>query len=455
MRFAPKLSVGAQLTAAILLAIVLSWILSAGTSSYVAYQRIRALRQEMLARPDLYPVPIPEPQFTVWDFLLGPRPELARLPDRPPLRPELRPPVPGGPFGPPPPGMRPALPPGMRLALPPGGLPPNAGPQPPDGPQPAGPRGPGPGAMLAVRGAIALLLALIAGRYLSWRFSGRLDELAKGAGAFDAGNLSYRVPEGGDDEFARVAAAMNRMAERVARQIGDLERDAESRRQFLADVAHELRGPVATIRTMAGALEDGVAEEPERRERAVSALVRTSERLLHLVNDLLVLARLDLKELPISARRADIRELAAAAVESRAAAASQAGVTLLPIEPGPPVIASVDPDRLTQVLDNLLDNAISYAGSGASVRVTVDEGQTARLTVSDNGQGIPAAHLQRIFEPFYRVDPARTMDEGHSGLGLRISRGLVRAMGGELALTSREGAGTTAVITLPRFRPGP
>jgi signal transduction histidine kinase len=434
MRFAPRLSVGAQLTATILLAIALTWICSAGTSSYVAYQRMRALRQQMLARPDLYPVPIPEPRFTVWDFLLGPRPQPAR------------PPIPGAGLQPPPQGMGPAPPPG--------GAPPGAGPRPPDGPRPPGPGGLGPGAMLAVRGAIALLLALMAGKYLSWRFSSRLEELAKGAGAFDSGDLSYRVPESGDDEFARVAAAMNRMAERVARQIGDLQRDADSRRQFLADVAHELRGPVATIRTMAGALEDGLADEPQRRERAVGALVRTSERLLNLVNDLLMLARLDLKELPINVRRADIGELAAGAVESHAAAASQAGVTLLPIEPGEPVIASVDPDRLTQALDNLLDNAISHAGSGAKVRVAVEQGETARVTVSDDGQGIPANHLERIFEPFFRVDPARTMDEGHSGLGLRISRGLVRAMGGELTLASKQGAGTTAVITVPRFRPG-
>lgn len=467
MRFVPKLSVGAQLTAAIFLAIVLAWVLSAGTSSYVQYQRLRSLREQMLARPDLYPVPIPEPRFTFWDFLVGPRPNLALPPSRPPaLRHPYQPqPVPqsGQAFPPagPPAELRPYPPSPATPPTPVGPSQPNWQPgqpnvaPPPDRQLPPEHR-PGVGGMLLIRAAIALLLALAAGKLLSWRFSRRLNELAKGAGAFNAGDLRYRVPEAGDDEFAQVAAAMNKMAERVARQIQDLEDDAEKRRQFLADVAHELRGPVATIRTMAGALRDGVADEPDRKERAIASLVRTSERLLQLVNDLLDLARLDLKELPIHRRRVDLRELAAAAVESRRDAASQAGITLHGVEAGQAVMALVDPDRFTQVLDNLLDNAISYAGSGAQVRVTVEAGDKVQITVADTGRGIPSAHLRRVFEPFYRVDTARTAADGHSGLGLRISLGLVRAMGGELKLTSAEGEGTKAVIAFecPSTRSG-
>jgi len=458
MRFVPKLSVGAQLTVAVFLAIVLAWVLSAGTSSYVQYQRLRSLRRQMLARPDLYPVPIPEPRFSFWDFLVGPRPQLAPPPDRSPAPQPQHVPRPGGPQP-----YRPAVPPAQvrpywpNPAPPPavGPVQPDRQPVPPDiAPAPNRPPPPEPrpevGVMLATRAAIALLLALAAGKWLSWRFSRRLNELAKGAGAFNAGDLRYRVPEGGDDEFAQVASTMNKMAERVARQIRDLEDDAEKRRQFLADVAHELRGPVATIRTMAGALADGVADEPDRKERAVGSLLRTSERLLQLVNDLVDLAKLDLKELPIHPRKVDLRELAAAVVESHAAAASQAGITLHGVQAAGAVTALVDPDRFSQVLDNLIDNAVCYAGSGAEVQVTVEAGEKARVTVADTGRGIPPAHLRRVFEPFYRVDAARTGSDGHSGLGLRISLGLVRAMGGELTLTSTEGSGTTAVVTLPR-----
>jgi signal transduction histidine kinase len=303
--------------------------------------------------------------------------------------------------------------------------------------------------MLLFRASLAVLLALIAGAWMSSRFGRRLQELSKGATAFDEGDFRHRIPETGDDEFTQLAVAMNEMAERVSKQIGGLEEDAGRRRQFLADMAHELRGPVTTIRTMAGAMEDGLAEDPERRNRAVGSMVRASDRLLGLVNDLLQLAKLDLKELPIQPRNIDLWELVSAAVESHSASAGRAGIALDPIEPGPKVNAFADPDRLTQVLDNLLDNALDHAGEGSRVTVSVEGGEVAKIVVADNGRGIPAKDLPYVFEPFYRVDPVRSPEEGHSGLGLRISRGLVEAQGGELTLTSREGAGTTVTITLP------
>ena len=301
-------------------------------------------------------------------------------------------------------------------------------------------------AMLLFRASLAVLLALVAGAWMSSRFGRRLGELSKGATAFDEGDFRHRIPETGDDEFTQLAVAMNEMAERVSKQIGGIEEDAGRRRQFLADMAHELRGPVTTIRTMAGALDDGLAEDPQRRNRAVGSMVRASDRLLGLVNDLLQLAKLDLKELPIQPRNIDLRELVSAAVESHSASAAQSGMALDPVEPGPAVNAFADPDRLTQVLDNLLDNALDHAGEGSRVTVSVDDG---RIVVADNGRGIPAKDLPYVFEPFYRVDPVRSPEEGHSGLGLRISRGLIEAQGGELTLTSREGVGTTVTVTLP------
>jgi len=121
------------------------------------------------------------------------------------------------------------------------------------------------------------------GKWLSARFTRPLTELSAGASAYHAGDFGYRIPTPGNDEFTDVARAMNEMAERVSDQIADLEGDAERRRQFLADVAHELRSPVTTMRTMAGALSEGLANDPQRSSRAVEALVRTSERLLRLV----------------------------------------------------------------------------------------------------------------------------------------------------------------------------
>ncbi len=118
--------------------------------------------------------------------------------------------------------------------------------------------------------------------------------------------------------------------------------------------------------------------------------------------------------------------------------------------PGDPLPLTVDPNRFAQVLDNLIDNAISYAGAGASVSIELSrDPQATRVIVHDTGQGIPAAHLPFIFDPFYRVDKTRSPRDNHSGLGLRISRALVAAQGGTLEITSREGDGVHACIRLP------
>ena len=141
--------------------------------------------------------------------------------------------------------------------------------------------------MIFARAFVALLLALLAGAWLSRRFTRPLSELSHGAQVLQSGNFDYRLPVHGGDEFTQVSQALNGLAERVEQQINHLEEEARRRQQFLADAAHELRSPVTTMRTMAGALQEGLAEDPERRARAIHALVRTSDRLQHLVTDLL------------------------------------------------------------------------------------------------------------------------------------------------------------------------
>ncbi|MHB0911862.1 MAG: sensor histidine kinase [Armatimonadota bacterium] len=409
MPFAQMTSIRTRLMFAVLFVVALSWLVGNALVSYITYHRISSIRQEMLARPDLYPMPIPEPRFGIADLLFGPRVDLR--PPPPPLR-----------LGPPP--FRPLERPG---------------------PPPPGERNTAASDLLFIRVITTLVLALLAGMWLTRRFSQPLVELTRGARAFKAGNLKYRVPVTGDDEFSTVATAMNDMAERVAEQIESLKEDARRRRHFLADVAHELRSPVTTLRTMAGALKDGTADDPERRERAVDSLARVSDRLHRLVTELLELARLDLKELPIHPRSVDLRELAVTAVGAHSAAAARAGITLHPVC-GDSTFVSADPERIAQVLDNLLDNAISYAGAEAEVRVSVQGG---RIVVADTGLGISAKHLPNLFEPFYRVDTTRTPGDPHSGLGLRIARGLVEAHGGTLSLESEEGRGTTVTVSLP------
>jgi signal transduction histidine kinase len=425
MPFVRKSSVRVQLTVIILVAIVSSWLLSAGLSNYLLYQRIRSLRQEMLQHPDLYPRPIPEPQFGLKGFFFGPR---GLMPKR----------------------MDTHRPPGSPENLPPRFGEPNQG-QPPPGPPPEPSNSWISGFVLSHAG-IALALALLAGTWLSYRFTRPLGELIKGAMAFQSGNLDYRVPLKGESDFTRVALAMNRMAERLRSQIKELELDAERRKQLLADVAHELRSPVMTMQTMCSAMASGLAEHPERKQQALSSLVRASERLTHLVNDLIELAKLDLQELPIHLQEVDLRELLKSVLQNHVAAAKQEQVILHELAEGPAVTLSADPDRLTQIMDNLLNNAIHHAGAGSIIQVSIEAGDPVQIKVADSGKGIDPRHLPYLFDPFYRVDQVRTPGDPHSGLGLRIARGLAEAHQGQLSLTSTLGQGTTVVVSLPRSR---
>jgi two-component system sensor histidine kinase BaeS len=305
-----------------------------------------------------------------------------------------------------------------------------------------------------VRLLLALALALAAGAWLSRRITRSFAVLEHGAQALQAGEWSHRIPVTGDDEFARVAATMNNLAARVAAQIAELENDAARRRQLLADIAHELRSPVASLQAMTGALRDGVADEPARRACALQAMVESAERLQRLVNDVLDLAKIDMHELPLTPVPTDVRALASSCVLAQSERAHAAGIILHPLALAPSRTARVDAHRLAQVIDNVLDNAISYAGEGAQIWMEVEQiGETVRLRVIDTGRGIAPEHMPHLFDAFYRADTARTPGDGHSGLGLRIARGLVEAHGGTLHISSEEGHGTTVEMVLPNDQP--
>jgi two-component system sensor histidine kinase VicK len=227
-----------------------------------------------------------------------------------------------------------------------------------------------------------------------------------------------------------------------------LEADALRRRQVLADVAHELRSPVATLKAMTAALIDGVASDPERRAEALERMYDSAGRMERLVSDLLEVSRLDLHEVPLVRAPVDLREVAEDAVYTHAREAEARGMRLAPARAGDAVVVDADRLRLSQAVDNLVENAIAYAGEGAEIRVLV-ESDPPRLIVEDTGAGIAARHMPFLFDAFYRADAARTPGGTHSGLGLRIARGLVEAHGGTLTVESEEGKGTRALITLP------
>jgi two-component system phosphate regulon sensor histidine kinase PhoR len=235
----------------------------------------------------------------------------------------------------------------------------------------------------------------------------------------------------------------------LARDLSERERLHQIRRDFVANVSHELKTPLAAIRGYAETLVDGAVEEPETARRFSARILDQCRRLGELLDDLLTLSRLESTEPFRATAPVELAELAAEAVDlvAERAAARRVAVTLAAAEP---LTVDGDAEGLLRLLSNLLDNAVKYnrEGGAVEVRLTRDDG-LARLEVRDEGIGIPPAHLPRIFERFYRVDRGRTREEGGTGLGLAIVKHVAQAHGGRVEVTSEPGRGSTFRVLLP------
>jgi signal transduction histidine kinase len=296
---------------------------------------------------------------------------------------------------------------------------------------------------------IALALSGVAGLLLSRAIARPVSRLTEAAGAVAQGQLDQQVPVGSRDELGRLSETFNEMTDRLkaARQM---------QTDFVANVSHELRTPLTAVKGLVETLRDGAVNDPEVRDRFLETVEDETDRLTRLVNDLLILSRADSQALNLQRERLDMVELVEATVARMAPQAEAQGLALrVGAEPGgAPALA--DPDRMEQVLVNLLDNAIKYSRPGGQVTVEVGSAQDrgVQVQIRDEGMGIPAEDLARVGERFYRADKARSRTKGGSGLGLAIARALVEAHGGELRLESHEGRGTTVVLTLPAAETG-
>lgn len=286
---------------------------------------------------------------------------------------------------------------------------------------------------LLLAAGLALLLGMFLGAVLARTLAAPLGQVSAAAGAIAAGDLSQRVPERGTVETKALARSFNQMA-------GNLEQAEQLRRNLLADVAHELRTPLTVIQGNLQALLDGVYPL----ERAEIATVYDETRLLsRLVADLRELAQAEAGQLKLHLGPVDATAVLAQTVDSFALLAQEEQVSLQLDSPTDLPPAQADPDRLAQVLRNLIANAVRHAAPGGHVWVSARPEQgRLRISVADDGPGIPAADLPHVFDRFWRGDPARSRDSGGSGLGLAITRHLVEAQGGRIDVASRADRGT-------------
>jgi signal transduction histidine kinase len=291
---------------------------------------------------------------------------------------------------------------------------------------------------------VALGLSGVVGLLLSRAITRPLRRLTMAAGAVAEGELDQQVPVGTEDELGRLSRAFNEMTARLraARQM---------QVDFVANVSHELRTPLTAIKGLVETLRDGAVDDTDVRDRFLETVEDETDRLIRLVNDLLILSRADSEALNLQREAVDLGALAADTVERLVPWALEQDITLH-VDAGPGVpLARVDPDRIEQVLVNLIGNAIKFSPPGGLVTVGVAEapGPMVRVEIRDEGIGIPAEVLPHIGERFYRADQARSRAEGGSGLGLAIARALVEAHGGSLAVESQEGQGTVVSVSVP------
>ncbi|MDT7845421.1 sensor histidine kinase [Streptomyces justiciae] len=304
---------------------------------------------------------------------------------------------------------------------------------------------------------LALLALVLFGRKVLRRGLKPLSDMAStahGIASHDLTESAARLPlradrKGGGPEVEELRTAFNSMLEHIDRSLA-VRSEAEQRlRRFVADASHELRTPLMSVRGYADLFQYAAANAPEERDKHLARLRAEAARMGVLLDDLLLLARLDAAEVetPLRPVDTDLVALVQDAADAFRAAHPDRPLTMAD---GPESVAlRVDPHRIRQVLDNLLTNAAVHTPAGTPVCVTVSAGSgRARVEVTDSGPGIPPADRERVFDRFYRVDKARSRDRGGSGLGLAVARSLVRAHGGTVEVTSEPGR-TVFTVSLP------
>jgi signal transduction histidine kinase len=302
--------------------------------------------------------------------------------------------------------------------------------------------------LLVLAGSIlaAILIAWLAGTWIAGRISRPIEVISSAASAVSQGDLAQNVPvENGIRELNSLGEAFNHMTE-------SLRQSDQAKNAFVADVTHELRTPLTVIKGTLETLEDGALYDEEGRGSLLASMQRETDRLIRLVNDLLVLTRADAGALNLHIQTLDLGKLVRTRCDhfTPLAARRQVKLSVGLDEAVKPAQVQGDVDRLSQVVDNLLDNAMRYAPDGSTVDVVIRlTGAEWECAVHDSGPGIPPKHLPLIFERFYRADASRNRLTGGAGLGLSIARALVTAQGGRISAESIEGEGTTLKFTLP------
>lgn len=306
--------------------------------------------------------------------------------------------------------------------------------------------------VMTTAAVLALLAAVIASVLIADRLAKPIRRLTGAARELSEGNLDVRVvPRSASPEVSELSEAFNAMAERLQNSIGFIQRDRDRSRDFLADVSHELRTPIAALRTFNELLSDEAAMDEQTRNEFIEQSRQQIERLDWLATNLLELSKLESGLVLLDLRPDDLRAVVENAVQQAMPSADRKDVTMTMSVPEEPIRQQHDPQRLGQVLSNLIGNAIKFTPARGKVDVTLEATKDgAQMRVADTGVGIDPQELPNVFDRFYRGAQAHESRAAGSGLGLSIVRSIVEMHDGRIAISSTPGAGTQVSVTLPR-----
>lgn len=293
---------------------------------------------------------------------------------------------------------------------------------------------------ILISGAIGLGIALILGGVLFRQLTQPLNKLTTATEKISSGDLDHRVTIESYDELGELGESFNQMTE-------NLQASENIRRRMISDIAHELRTPLTVLSGEIEAIREGIYEPTDAKLEEIQEDLNLLNRL---IEDLRELSLAEAGELQLNKGRTNLSELVRRAVDRLQEIAGEEGIELRGETPENFPALNLDADRILQVLNNLIKNAIRHTNEGGEVVIEArDRSADVLVSVVDDGEGIPPEKAKHVFDRFYRADSARSGDGG-SGLGLSIAKELVEAHGGEIWIDSEVGAGTTARFTLPK-----
>ncbi|MDP9482463.1 MAG: HAMP domain-containing histidine kinase [Chloroflexota bacterium] len=309
--------------------------------------------------------------------------------------------------------------------------------------------------LFLVVGLVAFVVSVVVASFLARRFTTPLRRLTTAARDLERGELGSRVPTRlaatGAIEISELSRQFNAMADRLEESVGIIRRDRDRSRDFLADVSHELRTPITALRMSNELLSEAAGDDPDTRAEFLESTRQQLERLDWLAQNLLELSKLDSGLVLLDLRPDDLRAAVESAVEQAQASAARRGLRLGLSLPPNPVRVRHDPQRIGQVVTNLVGNAVKFTPRGGSVEVElVADSAGARIVVRDSGVGIDSSELPQIFDRFFRGTLAHEARASGSGLGLAIVKSIVDLHAGRITVDSGLGSGTTFTVILPR-----